>query len=254
MKKMAVWVLGLLGTVLVAVGNGLRRTSLRMAMVSSKDGRGQGDRSNPRPSPTTKSPSEWASQYRASLPPGGLMVRVGSRATCSPPPTDTDEDFLILVKDKDEAVRNLLEMGFETESDPKHIHDYNIMGRESRFGFASLRFGEVNYIVTDDIFFFERFLTGAYVARELNLIDKKDRVLVHSAIRGASYANAFCPDFSVRDHLEIYTRVKMINEEKMEIVTSDTIDIGIREAVTNDLAEKSMEAAMAHPAIADVPF
>jgi len=121
-----------------------------------------------------------------SLPSGAIVVPVGSRVTCNPPPTDTDEDYLVLTKDKEAAVKALQVMGFEYSTDPEKIAEYNRLGETSGYSFVSLFFGDINYIVTDSVFFFERFLTATHVCKTLNLLKKEERVMVHEAIRGVS--------------------------------------------------------------------
>ena len=74
-----------------------------------------------------------------------VMVPVGSRRTCTPPPTDTDDDYLVLCNDAKQAVRSLKELGFEP---PENIAEYVALHSCS---FTSLRFGELNFIVTDDV-------------------------------------------------------------------------------------------------------
>lgn len=132
---------------------------------------------------------------KSSLPAGGLIVPVGSRVTCSPPPTDTDEDFLVLVEDRSQAVAALQQFGFEAPTNAQQIMEYNRLGMTSGWNFSSLRLGDVNYIVTDDVFFFERFLTASHVAKSLNILSKHDRIMVFEAMRGASFAGHFWPQW-----------------------------------------------------------
>ncbi len=117
-----------------------------------------------------------------------VVVKVGSRVTCNPPPTDTDEDYLVYVKDLSTAVNGLTSMGFERASTPEQIEKYMGMG-SGVFEFTSLWFGDLNYIVTDDWLFFERFLTATHVCKTLNLMRKEDRILVFGAIRGKSFSH-----------------------------------------------------------------
>lgn len=103
---------------------------------------------------------------------------VGSRVTCSPPPLDTDEDFLALVKDDDEAWAELLSMGFETGTD----RDYDGMASN----FISFKRGQTNVIVTEDEEWFKRFMAASHVAKRLNLLKKADRIALFQAVL---YAN-----------------------------------------------------------------
>ena len=130
------------------------------------------------------------------LPSGAIVVPVGSRVTCNPPPTDTDEDYLVLVKDKPAAVAGLKALGFEYSADPEKLAKYEAMNGTARWSFTSLWFGNVNYIVTDSQFFFERFLTATHVCKALNLLDKADRIMVFEAVRGGSFYKEVAPDWT----------------------------------------------------------
>ena len=129
------------------------------------------------------------------LPSGAIVVPVGSRVTCDPPPTDTDEDYLVLVKDKGAADAGLLAIGFEFSGDPVKNAEYIRMNDTSQYRFTSLWMGSVNYIVTDSEFFFERFLTATHICKSLNLLNKADRVMVFEAVRGASFHKKVLPDW-----------------------------------------------------------
>ena len=118
---------------------------------------------------------------------GAVVVPVGSRVTCDPPPTDTDEDYLVLVKNRQTAVAGLKAIGFEYSSTPEQIEKYEQMNFSSQWKFTSLWFGDINYIVTDSQFFFERFLTATHVCKTLNLLKKEDRIMVFEAIRGGTF-------------------------------------------------------------------
>ena len=129
------------------------------------------------------------------LPSGAIVVPVGSRVTCNPPPTDTDEDYLVLVKDKVAAIAGLLAIGFEFSGDPAKNAEYMKMNETSQYRFTSLWMGSVNYIVTDSEFFFERFLTATHICKTLNLLNKADRVMGFEAVRGASFHQQVVPEW-----------------------------------------------------------
>lgn len=119
-----------------------------------------------------------------------VMVPVGSRRTCNPPPTDTDDDYLVLCNDAKQAVRSLKELGFEP---PKSIGEYVALHACS---FTSLRFGELNFIVTDDVEWFDKFLTASYFAKKYNVMNKGDRIeLFDSFMRGGSKSVDYAPDW-----------------------------------------------------------
>jgi len=118
---------------------------------------------------------------------GTIIVPVGSRVTCSPPPMDTDEDFLLLVEDLNEAVIKLKEIGFDAGMTPEQKKAYASLQRTSGGRFKSLRLGDVNYIITESAFFFDRFLTATHICKTLNVMDKKQRILVFEGVFGDSY-------------------------------------------------------------------
>jgi hypothetical protein len=118
---------------------------------------------------------------------GTIIVPVGSRVTCSPPPMDTDEDFLLLVEDINEAVMKLKDIGFDTGMTKEQEDEYASLHRISGGRFKSLRFGDLNYIVTQSAFFFDRFLTATHICKTLNVMDKKQRILIFSGVFGDSH-------------------------------------------------------------------
>lgn len=130
------------------------------------------------------------------LPSGAVIVPVGSRVTCNPPPMDTDEDYLVLVKNKHQAIEGLKAIGFEYSADEKKNAEYEEMNRTAQWSFTSMWFGDVNYIITESEFFFERFLTATHVCKVLNLLRKEDRVMVFEAVRGGSFSKVIVPDWA----------------------------------------------------------
>lgn len=102
----------------------------------------------------------------------------GSRVTCNPPPTNTDQDFLVLVKSDSQsvflAVRALSSGGWLWEGS-EHYQD--AMGN-----FMSWRRGEINLIITSSPAFAARHRAATEVCKRLNLMDKGDRILVFRAV------------------------------------------------------------------------
>lgn len=103
----------------------------------------------------------------------------GSRVTCSPPPTDTDEDFLVLVDGGDSLSKlvNLLHAaGFAWEGASEHYQD--VAGTN----FMSWRQGTTNYIVTSSLSFARRHKAATSLCKRLNLHDKSDRIALFRAV------------------------------------------------------------------------
>ena len=95
---------------------------------------------------------------------------VGSRVTCVPAPTDTDEDVLILTDDLSKFVTGCVKAGFKKT------------GSYAGTAFVSLRQGEVNLIITDEGEFYDKFMLATHVCKSLNVLDKQHRITVFQAI------------------------------------------------------------------------
>lgn len=108
------------------------------------------------------------------------VMPVGSRATCIPIPTDTDEDWLILIKPNNivDTHGTLIDAGFELGGsimmDDKES--------QSEIAFRSYTRGELNLIVTEKDDFYIKFLKATAISTKLNLLDKKDRIMLFQAI------------------------------------------------------------------------
>lgn len=101
------------------------------------------------------------------------MEYVGSRITCNPPPTDTDEDVLLLTDDLSMLIADCIEVGFTRDGDTRMSYPE---------GFVSLRNGTMNFIVTDDEEFYKKFMLATHVCKSLNVLSKIDRITVFQAI------------------------------------------------------------------------
>lgn len=104
------------------------------------------------------------------------VVPVGSRVTCDPSPTNTDEDFLCLV-DRErflELIQLLVYEGYEVGgSDITPSENFTVDKFE---GFQSYRKGDVNLIVTCSNVFFDLFMLATNIAKQKNLLVKEDRI------------------------------------------------------------------------------
>jgi len=108
---------------------------------------------------------------------------VGSRVTCDPAPTDTDQDVLVLTNDQlwaEHLGTGLAASGFEKGgSDCGNQADYMA---NTPMSFQSFTLDDLNLIVTFDPEFYRRFMAATGVARHLNLLDKQDRVTLFQAV------------------------------------------------------------------------
>lgn len=116
---------------------------------------------------------------------------VGSRVTCNPPPTNTDQDVLVLT-DKDlfdtHLKPRLVEHNFDNDgSDCGDISEY--LGAEE-LTFQSFSHGDLNLIITFSDQFYRRFLAATSIAKMLNLMSKDHRIALFQAVL---YGNAFVP-------------------------------------------------------------
>lgn len=100
-----------------------------------------------------------------------MWHKVGSTETCNPPPIDTDIDFILLFPDR--KYTSLMK-GYSLDGSGHY--------EPSEGEFSSWRKGKINLICTDSLQFYQRFLTATKVAKHLNLLDKKDRVVLFQAI------------------------------------------------------------------------
>ena len=103
---------------------------------------------------------------------------VGSRVTCSPAPTDTDQDILVLVEDIEEWREGMIEEGFEVAGSIP-ADEKNVLGTDQ---FESYTKGDINLIVTSDAIFFSKFMAATHVAKNLNLLYKDDRIMLFQAV------------------------------------------------------------------------
>lgn len=111
-----------------------------------------------------------------------LAVPVGSRVTCNPPPTNTDEDWLCLMAG--DPTERMSAAGFKQDGSPE-FYTGNDNG-----GFRSWRKGDLNIVTTESQEFFERFETATYLAKRLNLMEKADRIALFQAVLyGVHYYN-----------------------------------------------------------------
>lgn len=109
---------------------------------------------------------------------GCTVEPCGSRVTCNPAPTDTDEDYLVEVVgcDISDVVQTLSEFGFIWEGN--HSEHY----RDAASTFMSWRKAEVNFIVTDEPGFAKNHRAATALCTRLNLMSKPDRIALFQAV------------------------------------------------------------------------
>lgn len=110
------------------------------------------------------------------------IAHTGSREICNPAPTDTDDDWLVLIAPEDKE--HFIEW-FRWTHDEAATMDWElggsiIEGRESEF--TSLKKGEFNIIMTTDPTYFKYFEAATSVAKKLNLLNKEDRIALFAAV------------------------------------------------------------------------
>lgn len=107
------------------------------------------------------------------------ITPVGSRITCTPPPTDTDRDWLVLVawRHWTQFCDSLQSKGWK-RGGSAHSSSTCCSAHE----FASFTLGIDNVIATSSEDFHRRFLAATSVARRLNLLLKPDRVALFQAV------------------------------------------------------------------------
>lgn len=105
---------------------------------------------------------------------------VGSRVTCNPAPTDTDEDFLALVSDENfnKFYEHLMHAGYELGGSIP-FNENDLSPDEC---FCSFALGDINIIATESDVFFDRFMIATAEATRLNLLVKADRIALFQSI------------------------------------------------------------------------
>lgn len=106
------------------------------------------------------------------------IVPVGSRITCNPPPTDTDEDFLVLATDFQSLVEDLLDQGYTVCGEEDYVMPIEEHMECDVDFFQSFRKGDTNLIVTQSEWFFKDFLRATEIAKQANLLKKENRVVL----------------------------------------------------------------------------
>lgn len=96
----------------------------------------------------------------------------GSREICNPPPMDTDEDWIVLVRDRNQM---------KELEDVLKLDEWQLCGKDYKqpdITFKAYRKGELNLIFTQNITIYERYKLATRVCKFLNILDKKQRCAV----------------------------------------------------------------------------
>lgn len=127
------------------------------------------------------------------------MVPVGSRVTCNPAPTDTDEDYLLLIDPPvtEMNVDGAFDRAFYVEQVLNRVcwhlrnNGWEVGGSlptdiqctiNPADRFQSWTLDDLNLILTTSYTFYQRFLAATSVSTRLNLLDKKDRIALFQAV------------------------------------------------------------------------
>jgi hypothetical protein len=109
------------------------------------------------------------------------LVPVGSRVTCDPPPSGTDQDYLVLLNRRIGDIFHAILKDDDWEYGGSIIDDeVNLVPTADRFG--SYRLDDINIIATYSPSFYQRFLAATSIAKRLNLLEKDDRIALFQAV------------------------------------------------------------------------
>jgi hypothetical protein len=111
-----------------------------------------------------------------------LAFHGGSRVMCNPPPSDTDDDYIVLVHSGSWAV--LID---ELKRDGWILGGSDFLHTAGDSMFQSYTKGDVNLILTGDTSWYQKMLLATKTCMAINLLDKRERIIVFQAI---VYGNA----------------------------------------------------------------
>ena len=113
----------------------------------------------------------------------------GSNYICNPPVTNTDIDFLLLIgEDIDESeLLDFLEDNDFEQGGSRPVDDWSL----TDFNFVSYKRGNLNFIITADKVFYDKFVYATKIAKLLNLVDKDQRVKLFQAVLYDNFTENF---------------------------------------------------------------
>jgi hypothetical protein len=117
---------------------------------------------------------------------GNKLVPYGSRFVCDPPTRDTDIDFFFYVDNlKAKELEILLkDHGFDVVDNLDNFTSSRPSWGEANddHRFTSWHKDKINLVVTSSEVFAQRHITATRICKKLNLLDKKDRVMIYKAV------------------------------------------------------------------------
>ena len=107
------------------------------------------------------------------------FFHTGSRIICNPAPSNTDEDWIVLVKrDLDRGLKDILRWQ-DWYADSGYLPEPN-----DPEAFLSFRKGNLNLIFTNKPEYYLKFCAATLLAKELNLTEKEDRLNLFRIVKG----------------------------------------------------------------------
>jgi hypothetical protein len=101
------------------------------------------------------------------------VFQTGSTIICSPPVTNTDEDWMFYTKDFLKFEMFLMEKGFTFGGTYKTYDKFH-----------SYKKDKLNFLITGDIDYYDKFQEATTLATKLNLKEKKQRVTLFAYVLG----------------------------------------------------------------------
>lgn len=103
----------------------------------------------------------------------------GSRYICNPPPTDTDNDTVVLVKSLHESAGELTRDGWTIDGNYGPDEEWISLKKE-------IDGVKENYIMMQNLERYGKWVTATELAKKLNLLEKTDRIAVFDVIVGGN--------------------------------------------------------------------
>ncbi len=126
------------------------------------------------------------------------VLHTGSRVICNPPPTNTDDDYLLLLDIRSvstlerELQRNNFTLGgsfkFHKLNPLVEFPDLYCTGNNKSSIFHSWKNDDLNLILTCSLEYYTNFAKATLLAKEMNLTDKEKRIQLFELICYDSYS------------------------------------------------------------------